>query len=277
MSYLPETLENIQPPAFFCFFASKQDLRSFTPTRLTSRYHLTNRRYKSTQSKSQEMAASDVQNTWGWGAIDGEPEQEDLPSLVGLFEPATEVACTFGDITLVVNDGFHPQLRIKVSSCTLASASKVFEVLFSKRFAEGRSIQAGNREVQVTDIPRPLLAMCQLLHHKAVDPPVTEETILDLALLVDKYDCVEPLRHAMFSIVTHLLPSKDDEWGVHQLYTRLMTAAYLVDQPGLFRSCTSELVMRSNNFGIDARCEELLPVGIVGNIQYLCTAHIFVH
>ena len=62
-----------------------------------------------------------------------------LPSLVELFEPSSLSMCEFGDIMLVVEDGLHKQLKLKVNSCILASTSKVFKTLFQGCFAEGEA------------------------------------------------------------------------------------------------------------------------------------------
>jgi len=69
-----------------------------------------------------------------------------LPSLVELFDPSIHDMCEFGDIMLVIEDGYHPQMKIRVSSCMLSSTSKVFRKLFRGCLMKGkRSLQAPER------------------------------------------------------------------------------------------------------------------------------------
>lgn len=70
----------------------------------------------------------------------------DYDSFIELFAPSSETVCEFGDVILVADDGFHPIIKIRVSSCILAGASKGFKVLFSKRFAEGHTMRTHPRK-----------------------------------------------------------------------------------------------------------------------------------
>lgn len=121
---------------------------------------------------------------------DTQTPEDILPSLAELFDPSVHDMCEFGDIMLVIEDGYHPQMKIRVSSCMLSSTSKVFRTLFRGCFLEGQAISTGTREIYMSDKPAPMLALCQLLHLKAVKPVVKESEIPEFALLVDKFDCV---------------------------------------------------------------------------------------
>lgn len=100
-------------------------------------------------------------------SADPKPDPTDnLPETAELFDTTIESLCEFGDITLVVEDGFHPELRVTVSSCILASTSKVFKALFKGCFAEGEAIRSGQRDIYIADKPAAMLALCQLLHFK---------------------------------------------------------------------------------------------------------------
>ena len=162
-----------------------------------------------------------------------------LPSLVELFEPTSHSMCEFGDIMLAIEDEYHPQLRLKVNSCILASASKVFKTLLRGCFAEGVAIQSGTREVYMNDNPAPMLAMCQLLHLKPLEPAVDQGAILDFALLVDKFDCIQPLKYATDSILGQFTTSSHD--APHDL----AASAYILDHPRHFRRVTKATVRRN--------------------------------
>lgn len=163
---------------------------------------------------------------------------DDLPSLVELSEPASQSLCEFGDIMLVVEDGVHKQLKLRVNSCILASTSKVFKTLFRGCFAEGEAIRSGIREIYMNDNPRPMLVLCQLLHFKPVHPAVDVSGLIDFALLVDKFDCVEALKRATDGILGHFDPKAHCD----SLNYDLIASAYILDQPTHFRRVTEALV-----------------------------------
>ena len=120
-----------------------------------------------------------------------------FPDFLSLFEPTEENVCEFGDINLVADDGFHPPSKIRISSCILASSSKPFKALFSKKFSEGFVADMRNaaapHEVQIQDPPKPLSHLCRLLHHKPVvqdlarrlNGDLSASEMLDLAVIAD--------------------------------------------------------------------------------------------
>ena len=134
----------------------------------------------------------------GGASIWDSGHNNDIPSLVNLFETSPETVCDFGDIILNVDDGYHPAVKIQVSSCILATASKVFKALFSNRFAEGHALRAEHQspsEILIKDTPKDLLLLCKLLHWQGDSRPSSHRQLRGFALTVDKYDCVEAMRH----------------------------------------------------------------------------------
>ena len=164
-----------------------------------------------------------------------------LPSLVELFESASKSMCEFGDIMLVIEDGRHPQLKLQVNSCILASTSKVFRTLLRGCFAEGEAIRSGTREIYMNDKPAPMLALCQLLHLKPVEPAVDEADLIDFAMLVDKFDCVQGFKHATDGMLGHFDPDVYCESVRHDL----VASAYILDQPAHFRRFTKSVVLHA--------------------------------
>ena len=168
-------------------------------------------------------------------------------------------------MVLVVDDGFLPQLKVKVSSAILACFSKVFRALFSSRFAEGQGVQAGVKEVAISDDPRALLSLCRILHRKTLlDRHIgTASALLDFALIVDKYDCVEIIKHELEGLLRNL--ERCPDWDIRYGTASMLTAAYLLDQPEDFRRLTRSLVLKetSSLYSLGERCEELLPTTIL--------------
>lgn len=189
-----------------------------------------------------------------------------LPSLVELFDPSIHDMCEFGDIMLVIEDGYHPQMKIRVSSCMLSSTSKVFRTLFRGCFLEGQAIPAGTREIYMNDKPAPMLAMCQLLHLKTVEPVVKESEILEFALLVDKFDCVQALKPATHSMLEQMNSSNPYSYD-------LIVSSFILDQAKHFRSSTKALVLYSQDLDpvgdTDELLREHLPEDFMGELIFL--------
>ena len=181
---------------------------------------------------------------------DTQDPEDILPSLAELFDPSVHDMCEFGDIMLVIEDGFHPQLKIKASSCIHASTSKVYRTLFRGCFIEGEAIRAGTREIYMNDNPAPMLALCQLLHLKPVEPAVRERDVLEFALLVDKFDCIQALKPATDSMLGQMTLSGPYSFD-------LIVSAFILDQPKHFRSSTKALVLYS---------QDLDPAGVTNDL-----------
>lgn len=194
-----------------------------------------------------------------------------LPSLAELFDPSSHDMCEFGDIMLVIEDGYHPQLKIKVSSCMLASTSKVFRTLFRGCFVEGEAIRAGTREIYMNDKPAPMLALCQLLHMRPVEPVVRESEVLEFALLVDKFDCVQALKPATDSMLGQLTLSVPYSYD-------FIVSAYVLDQSKHFRSSTKALVLYSQDLDPLEITDELvcehLPDNFMSKSIFLKPLHV---
>jgi hypothetical protein len=208
---------------------------------------------------TQDFVGSDVAPSWA------KESQSDIPSFVHLFEPRSETVCDFGDIILVVDDDFHPAVKIKVSSCILATARKVFKALFSNRFAEGKAVRAEHQtpcEILIKDTPNDLLLLCKLLHWQGDSRPSSHRQLRGFALTVDKYDCVEAMRHVSWSLFN---PISLDDLSEHELYD-LVTAAYFLDQPEAFRKLTHKIVFAYGNTLSDTydRYTDLLPSNFTG-------------
>lgn len=138
-------------------------------------------------------------------------------------EPLTKAVCDIGDVLLIADDGSHPPLRIQASSVLLSTVSKVFRTLFRGSFAEGEAMRNATDslvEIRVSDAPSDILLLCQPLHFQGDLNNVRGERFLDLALVIDKYDCAQALRHAttnkfaaleLESLGALILPSQETE------------------------------------------------------------------
>lgn len=107
----------------------------------------------------------------------------------------TQVIDPDGDVALLLSPNLLP-LRLIVSSKILSLASPVFAAMFSPNFREGRSLSSAcPTEIPLPDDPPAAIeAIANILHfrHKLVSA-VEFDSILDLALVADKYDLVNAL------------------------------------------------------------------------------------
>ena len=206
----------------------------------------------------QEPTVSGVESIWQ------QDVDNDVPSFVNLFDKHSESVCDFGDVILNVDDGWHPAIKIQVSSCILATASKVFKALFSNRYAEGQAMRAEHQtptEILVKDSPKDLLLLCKLLHWQGDSRPSSQRQLRGFALIVDKYDCVEAMRHVSLSLFN---PISLDDLSEHELFD-LVTAAYFLDEPETFQKLTRRIVFVYGNTLSEAyeRYTELLPSNFI--------------
>lgn len=200
-------------------------------------------------------------------------KDEVLSSMVNMFEPPLEQLCPFGDITLVIDDDFHSTLRLRVSSCILAMASKVFKAMFGSNFAEGHA-----SEIRLKDPPAATAFLCRLLHHKYQDTDILNGfELVEFAIVVDKYDCLESLRLPTYGQLCSLAAMP-----TYKRLDHLITAAYMLDQPLFFRKSTQELVMSEVTIAaerFDSRCVELLPPTLLDSMyqQQTKARHVLTH
>lgn len=199
-------------------------------------------------------------------------QQEDLPCFVSLFETPDESVCEFGDVVLIADDGFHPQLKIRCSSCILRSSSKVFRILLGPRFAEGQALRSGTNELTLADDPRALLLLCQMLHRQTQPPHIALDSniLLDFALTVDKYDCVQTLHDSIYVYFEGVVELNEDS-TIRRIRDALITASFVLDQPKLFRRQTRALVLEEtlSIWSPGDRCRQLLPDGLLGEFDLI--------
>ncbi|KAM0706399.1 hypothetical protein Q7P35_005725 [Cladosporium inversicolor] len=181
-------------------------------------------------------------------------------------ERLTKVVCDIGDVLLVADDGSHPPLRTQASSVLLSTASKVFRTLLRGSFAEGEAMRNATHslvEIRVSDTPADLLLLCQLLHFQGDLDKVKHEQFLDLALIIDKYDCAQALRYATTSKFAALEP---DDLG-QTVKLSYLAAAWILDQPEAFRRLSKSIVT----------CHEYGPAAVEGRILFSMKTNIHAH
>lgn len=161
-----------------------------------------------------------------------------------------EQIATHGDVVLEVGrDVEDAPAQMLVSSAVLSMASRSFAALLGPRFQEGRQDRSTGSPALVAlpdDQPQAMSDMCNLLHLRDVpELQVCEpERIVALAVVIDKYCCVDALRLAMQGLVSDAL---EDECGqADPSYTiQIATAAYLLNQRRAFTIATRLMLLHS--------------------------------
>lgn len=152
-----------------------------------------------------------------------------------------------GDVILVVGPD---KRRMRVDSRCLRRASKVFAAMFSTRFAEGQNLSP----LEPKEVPLPeddhehMLVLCNAFHLKneVLESTPTTSDMLNLAVLIDKYDCAEAVRFISKAWLLGWKKTYHQPWRktyYQQDVERLVAAAYLMRDQEQFRVYTKVLVV----------------------------------
>jgi hypothetical protein len=171
--------------------------------------------------------------------------------------------------------------KLKVSSKILGLASKVWNVMFSSKYAEGTKARSGE---QPCCIPHPeddmqaMTTICLVLHHKGheiIQRPDTE-VLMKLSLLVDKYDCAEAMAYYGPSILGELRGTMEKTQVPNYL---LLFPAILFDDNLTFEHVTALMVffgtsagqktnLTTMRYNLPKEVCALLPKGFLGMLYF---------
>jgi len=149
-----------------------------------------------------------------------------------------------GDIYVLVGVD-EPKVRIKVSSALLSIASPYFRTLFGTQFKEASDI-ASNKDVKIEEEDKESFKLlCKILHmQRQPDNTPNSDELLALAILVDKYDCINAMALAARGLFPESLQSQ-----VWADIVKFAIASYLLDQPRLFKLLT-EIIINEYNWPV---------------------------
>ena len=188
-----------------------------------------------------------------------------------------------GDIMLVVGPA---KQHIRVHSLLLKLVSNPFSVLLGPNFKEGQELLAastqstgsassGPKEIALPDDdPESMIILCKVIHHQGhlVDATLSPESLLNLAILSDKYDFLDTVRLQFKAWLSHNETTQETNILVH-----CIAAAYLFDDPVAFAKYTKDIVLHhvGSFFGVrDAKTEHIFPLDFLGKFPpYQTTVH----
>ena len=143
-----------------------------------------------------------------------------------------------GDITLLVGGNEDSKVRIRASKAILCLASDSFRDLVDPHSDEDEVMRAGEDIEFDDDDPEAFTILMKILHMRNDFPtPRPAEELLALALIAEKYDCVQAIRLDL----RELFPHDIAQYNMHALYD-LIAATYILDHAELFWQFTKELL-----------------------------------
>lgn len=158
-----------------------------------------------------------------------------------MAEAATDVDLGGDTCLLVGQEG--SQVRLKVSLAILKHASPYFNTLFGPGFKEGADVTAGKDIEMQGDDTDAFVLLCKILHMRFDLPesksPLCADELLDFAIVVDKYDCTK----AVALVLKPIFPEPPQHTQTFFNVAKLALAAYLLDDPHLFKQLTECLAL----------------------------------
>ncbi|KAI7476227.1 hypothetical protein KC351_g9588 [Hortaea werneckii] len=152
-----------------------------------------------------------------------------------------------GDIILALSKNLY----IRVSSAVLSLVSPVFKAMLGPRFREGNQPRSS---AQPNEIPLPeddgiaMKHLCLLIHGRTGDSyshgdRTFPTQIRALAILADKYDCVEAIALQAEAMLSRFWMHRANKQLVIQQMAAPITAAATLGLGPLFHVCTKSLVL----------------------------------
>ncbi|USW55797.1 Putative BTB/POZ domain-containing protein [Septoria linicola] len=161
-----------------------------------------------------------------------------------------EIIAPDGDVILLV--GTEDKQRLQVSSATLSSISPVFKALLGPHFREGQQPRSSSNPVSISlpdDESDDMNRLCQIAHLKFEEDleSLYCDDILQLAVLVDKYDCSALLQPQSAGILLSWLLNHPPG---HVSFTpvsiwRIALAAFLMRSMQAFRDATEKIIVHT--------------------------------
>ena len=180
--------------------------------------------------------------------------------------PATTVIDKRGDVLLQLTKDGQPTADLLFSSQVLSLASPVFEAMFNHGFAEGQDLSSASpRSVPLPDDdPTYMTILCNIFHMRTSDVPDTLDldSLAGLAIICDKYDCLNGVRFHSRVWVAQLLPDPEVVG-----FEKLLFVAYVLDLPHEFYKVTQSLIQnRKVNIKLDvvSHGHDFVPWKIIG-------------
>ena len=155
-----------------------------------------------------------------------------------------------GDVILTVG---NDKKRLRASSLMLSAASPVFKALLGPHFREGQRSRSSTSPVEISlpeDDEDYITELCQILYHDPLhgEEPETEHckpsSLLELAQLIDKYDCSKAFLLPSRGLLLHWAIENNGTVKTEEIWD-MVKAAYLLREPVSFEILTKMMIMNT--------------------------------
>lgn len=162
-----------------------------------------------------------------------------------------------GDVILICGED---EVSLRVSSIILSLASPVFKAMLQGNFAEGRAQRSSITPQRIKlreDSPEGMIVFCTLLHRHTIaetcldsdDVSGVGDSLLQFALIVDKYNCATSFALYVETILARILDAIGSDNSKAQSLSLMATytvSAYLLQEAKSFAVFTRFMLTRCN-------------------------------
>lgn len=191
--------------------------------------------------------------------------------------PTSVVVDREGDVIFLL-EGFE----IQVSSKVLSLASPVFTAMFGPSFVEGnsRSFPSPSRITLTDDNPIAMANLFKIIHYqtKLLPREPGQSFVEQIAIVADKYDCIEALRPSshlwLVTLEAEAVALIEDE--ASSSIGKLLYSAYTFDCAIAFKKITRSMIYYigaktqsepPEPYQISPAIQALLPGGLLGKLH----------
>ena len=170
------------------------------------------------------------------------------PIMASPHDPISVVAD--GDVVFMLAD----EVTVRVSSVVLSYASPTFATMLGDKFEEGQDERSTSHPKRINlpdDDPEAMVSLCEMIHFRANHSdllngrpsPELSVRLLNLAILIDKYDCIDSLCLANDAILERFVHCGPEAYASVEYTANLTAAAYLLRKQLYFALFTRRLVL----------------------------------
>lgn len=136
--------------------------------------------------------------------------------------------------------------QIQVSSAILSRGSSVFKAILSAKFKEGHELATrGQLKLHLPDDSgNDMTTVCNVLHMRTnrVKQDITPDELLEISVLVDKYDCCEAMAPTAECWIKRVM---EKPFTTDEVRCKLLVASYVFKIATLFRKLGSDWLFYS--------------------------------
>lgn len=184
-----------------------------------------------------------------------------------------------GDMVIRVGKLRESKL-VRVHSLQLKLASKVFETMLGQHFAEGSKTYTEKSPLVLDDDdPTAFIDLCQIIHHSAkIQETISLPRLAALAVVVDKYDCIDTTKPWFLALLQPFLKEEEDfsmallrSQGLNEM--DVMCIAYILKDNTTFSRVSKWILSHCDLVKLPALVRpqllEIMPAGVLEHLRQI--------